>query len=203
MMTLFAQDLLHYFSETRSLPVTERPSDALPPNLAIDIAVTSHPRFVDKASAIASTPQFQKPATPTNPFPSPTEQYHLIGYDTLTRLLSPKYYPPDHNLSPLNEMFTHHRLRVTYRLSPSDNKYGDREEQDQYLRDLKEGKREGEGGKREWAERIEMVEGLGNGTSSTGVREGIAKGEEEGRRVVEGMCSKSVGEWIFRQGLYR
>ena len=202
MMTLFAQDLLQYLAEAKSLPTMEPENEGPPSNLAIDIAITSYPRFIDKASAIASTAPFKRPATKTNLFPAPTEQYHLIGYDTLTRLLSPKYYPPNHDLSPLGDLFAHHRLRVTYRLS-SDNKYGDREGQDRYLRDLRGGKREAEGGKREWAKRIEMEEGLGYGTSSTAVREAIFKGEDEGKEAVKEMCTRNVGEWIFGQGLYR
>ncbi|KAK0107207.1 hypothetical protein ONS95_003909 [Cadophora gregata] len=186
MMEIFAQDLLVNLKTTsKSAPETSE--------VGIDIAVTTLPYFADKYPHISPSEAY--------PFPR-TEQVHLIGYDTLVRLLDTKYYPPSHNLKPIQPFLEKHRLRVTYR---ADDEWGDREAQDRYLRELGEGKREDVGGLREWVteKRIEMVEGRKDGeevVSSTKVRNAVSKGDEEalGKLVTTG-----VKDWVLREGLYR
>ncbi|PVH84493.1 Nucleotidylyl transferase [Cadophora sp. DSE1049] len=186
MMEIFAQDLLAR-SKSTSTPAPEQSE------VGIDIAVTTLPYFADKYPHIS----------PSEVYPLPeTEQVHLIGYDTLVRLLDTKYYPPSHTLKPIQPFLEKHRLRVTYR---ADDEWGDREAQDRYLRELGEGKREDVGGLREWVteKRIVMVEGSKEGeevVSSTKVRNAVAKGDEEalGKLVTTG-----VKEWILREGLYK
>ncbi len=157
---------------------------------AVDISVTTMPYFHDKAAAIDDSGLYDPPP----------EQVHLTGFDTLIRLLNPKYYPPSHTLTPLEPFLSRHRVRVTYRTGSD---WGQREEQREYLRGLRDGRREHEGGKREWVERFEMVEGMEDGdevVSSTKVREAMGKGDREAlRRLV----TDGVGEWIVGQGLYR
>lgn len=89
-------------------------------------------------------------------------------------------------------------MRVTYRTGAD---WGEREAQGRVLSDLGEGRREAEGGRREWAGRFEMVEGMGEGevVSSTRVREAVRRGDRE---ALGRLVSVGVGEWIAREGLY-
>ncbi|KAG4442265.1 hypothetical protein IFR05_002256 [Cadophora sp. M221] len=185
-MEVFAQDLLAKIKPSSS----SQPEQS---EVGIDIGVTTLPYFADKYPHIS----------PSSTYPLPeTKQVHLIGYDTLVRLLDTKYYPPSHTLKPIQPFLEKHRLRVTYR---ADDEWGDRKAQDRYLRDLGEGKREDVGGLREWVteKRIEMVEGRREGeevVSSTKVRNAVADGDKEalGKLVTAG-----VKEWILREGLYK
>lgn len=199
MMTIFAEDLRGAYRTSRSASIGREhgvegeenfegdTADEAEP--AIDIALTKHPYFIDKASAITSS----------GAYPPQVTQLHLIGYDTLIRLLDPKYYPPTHTLAPLEPFLGKHRLRVTYR---TDADWGDREKQEEYLRRLAGGEREREGGRREWAQRIKLVEGRREGeevVSSTKVREAAKKGDKEmlGKLVTQG-----VAEWVLQERLY-
>ena len=165
--------------------------------MAVDIGITKLPYFIDKSAAITSSGIYQPDPSQTGE--QPMEQVHLVGYDTLIRLLDTKYYPPKHTLEPLDGLFDHHRLRVTYR--QADN-FGSREEQDAYLRGLKEGKMEDKGGRREWAEKIEMVAGKPVGdqaVSSTRVRKAVEAGDRE---LVKELCTQGVGRYILEEGPY-
>lgn len=157
----------------------------------IDIGVTKLPYFADKAKSIEES----------GLYPGSTQQVHLLGYDTLTRLLSTKYYPPTHTLQPLHPFLEKHRLLVTYR---ADDDWGTRAEQDEYLKDIEEGRRDGDGAKREWVGegRIRMVEGRKDGEeiiSSTRVREAAKKGDRE---ALEKLVTKGVGDWVLGERLY-
>ena len=188
MMTMFAQDLLNSIRKNTS------PDKEI--DIAIDIGVTKLPYFMDKSTAISSSGIYQPQSSSSL---APLEQVHLIGFDTLTRLLDPKYYPPTHTLAPLEELFDHHRIRVTYR---TDADWGGREEQDRYLGNLREGKRENQGGKAEWAERICFVEGKKEEeetVSSTRAREAVKRNDREGLRK---LCTEEVTKWICDEKLY-
>ncbi|OOQ82177.1 putative cytidylyltransferase [Penicillium brasilianum] len=142
MMELFAHDIRsHIAARQSSKSVSSK--EHIP---TIDIAVTNKPYFIDKAAAIEASDHY----------PSPMEQYHLVGYDTLIRIFNPKYYPPEHTLQPLRPLFSQHRLRVTLRPG---NDWGDREEQEEFLASLARGDREAEGAPREWAQKIQFIEG--------------------------------------------
>ncbi|MCJ1246089.1 hypothetical protein MMC30_003293 [Trapelia coarctata] len=187
MMTIFAEDLLKSLSKGGK----EEGS------IAVDIGITKLPYFIDKCAAITSS-GIHKP-NPPQTGEAPIEQVHLIGYDTLIRLLDTKYYPPHHTLAPLQGLFQHHRLRVTYR--QADN-FGSREEQDAYLRSLKEGKMEDKGGRREWADKIAMVAGKQAGDqaiSSTRVRKAVEEGDEG---LVGELCTEGVARYILEEGVY-
>ena len=182
-MQLLAEDLLSALSSHRS--------GAQEPEIGIDIGVTKLPYFTDKATSIEDSGLYARE----------TAQVHLTGFDTLVRILDPKYYPPAHTLAPLEPFLARHRLRVTYR---TDDQWGAREAQDGYLAGLGEGRRDKEGGKREWVTggRIEMVEGREEGeevVSSTKVRKAIKEGDREllGKLVTDG-----VAKWILEEGLY-
>lgn len=186
-MVVLAHDILAELSSNQE-------KDIHAPPLIVDVALTRHPFFVDKAAAIASHAPYLDPVTRT-----PPAQIHLLGFDSLVRLLDTKYYPPSHTLEPLEELFSRHRVRATLR---DDDKYGRREEQERYVQALAEGAREGEGGKREWAEKIELVAGKeeAGGVSSTRVREVAEHGEWH---QLEGLVSRRMGEWIEEHELYK
>lgn len=158
-------------------------------NLPIDIGVTTQPYFIDKAAAIE-----QSGAYLTTP-----EQVHLTGYDTLIRIFNPKYYPPEHTLQPLEPFLTQHRLRVTMR---PDDECGI-EDQERYLLDLAKGGREKDGAKREWAERIQLVEERGAAVdvvSSTRARETASRGMAEELQL---LVPKNVADYALSRELYR
>ncbi|RFU36174.1 hypothetical protein B7463_g154, partial [Scytalidium lignicola] len=134
MMDIFATDLLNELKQSQSQSQSSGPSPSPPPKLGIDIGVTTLPYFVGKATEIASS----------GLYPASTPQVHLTGYDTLVRILDPKYYPPTHDLSILGPFLEKHRLRVTYR---ADDSWGSRLEQDEYLKGILGG---GDGG--DWRE---------------------------------------------------
>jgi nicotinamide-nucleotide adenylyltransferase len=190
----------------------ESHSPAIP---AIDIAVTIHPMFIHKSLAIAQSGSYSASPPPSSedssspPTPS-CEQVHIIGYDTLIRLLDTRYYPPEHTLAPLIPFMAAHRLRVTYRRpdpsSEAERKWGSREVQHGYLNDLAEGKREDEGGQRVWAVRgvwaVGLTVGAGGGggvVSSTRARK-AAKAGDEG--LLRGLVCGGVADWIVKEKLY-
>ena len=185
-MALFAQDILDEYSVSRKPGTAE---DAI----AVDVGVTKKPYFHDKAISIEKSSFYKDEKTGQQP-----QQVHLLGFDSLIRLLDTKYYPPEHTLEPVNALFGSHRIRVTRRTEDHD-KWGRKEDQDEYWEALAIGDREQEGGKRGWAERIEMVEGESETVSSTKVREAVGNGEWE---KVEKLVGHNVREWIESQELY-
>jgi nicotinamide-nucleotide adenylyltransferase len=210
MMGLMAEDLLEELHASRNSGSSVAQA-RLDEDIAVDIAVTKLPYFVDKARAVAhaSWYNFTVERRADSKYKHPIPQVHLVGFDTLIRILDPKYYPEEKTLEPLQGLFEHHYLRVTMR---PDDGWGGREEQLKYLEALRNGEREGEGGKREWAGRIQMVEGgkaeeqggKGEGAGSVGVsstklRRAASKGEHEDVRE---LCSRRVADWIVDNSLY-
>ena len=181
MMESFAQDFLSHLQTTSPSIDQQR----LP---QIDIGVTKKPYFVDKAAEIESSGIYS----------SSLEQVHLTGYDTLIRIFNPKYYPPTHTLQPLAPFLSKHRLRVTLR--PGDE-WGEKDDQQAFLLDLAQGGREAEGGKREWAERIQFVEGQKPGepsVSSTKARDAIQSSPGD----LEVLTPQNVRGYILAQNPY-
>ncbi|KAB8070522.1 hypothetical protein BDV29DRAFT_33643 [Aspergillus leporis] len=180
MMELFARDLLEYLetnlnSEDGRLP-------------AIDIGLTKRPFFVDKAAEIEAA----------GIYPESLEQVHLTGYDTLIRIFNPKYYPPEHTLQPLGPFLSSHRLRVTMRPG---SEWGDAEAQKRFLLNMAQGGMENEGGKREWAQRIQLVEGRRpdqRPVSSTLAREAIRLNPQD----LLGLVPDNVREFVLSQQPY-
>ncbi|KAI2070267.1 hypothetical protein LOZ39_005042 [Ophidiomyces ophidiicola] len=188
MMNLFAQDLQDAIISNRCPPALAGEADAAAPT--IDIGVTKEPYFIDKAAAISSSGMY----------PSDLGQVHHTGYDTLVRIFDPKYYPPKHTLDPLAPFLENHRLRVSLR---PDDSWGDGDEQTKFLPDLAGGKMEKIGGRREWAKRIEVVEGRKNGeesVSSTKARQEAVNGN---RKALGNLVTDRVMSWMAEKALYR
>lgn len=177
LMTIFAGDLL----QTLQTPVP------------IDIGLTTAPYYTDKSLAISQTPEGH------SYYPSQPKHIHLIGFDTLTRFFNPKYYskfsPP---LSALNPFFeAGHSLRVTLR---PDDDYGTISDQKAFLQRLENGELEAEGGKREWAKQVVLVDPNPKaGVSSTRIRKAAKAGDWD---VVGELCTEGVREWVKSEGLY-
>lgn len=179
MMSLMASDIVKEAGS--SAPETSN-------DLVVDVALTKKPYFHDKAAAIDES----------GAFPEPSEQVHLAGFDTLIRIFNAKYYAPQHTLTPLQPFLEKHRLRVTYR---PDDGWGGRQEQEKYVQDIRDGGREHEGGKREWAGQINMVEGKSDEeetVSSTKARNAA----KAGGAGLDKYVSSSVSDWIRSEGLY-
>ncbi|KAG6357358.1 hypothetical protein INS49_013235 [Diaporthe citri] len=162
--------------------------------LPVDIGLTTHPYFHDKSAAIAASPEYDFPSAQTENTGEPhTSQIFLAGYDTLIRIFTPKYYappvpeagidPPQPDKTPmqmaLDPFLARAQLRVTMR---TDDDWGGREDQLGYLERIMHGNElEEVGGRREWARRVELVEGMsgdaeGGVVSSTLAREAVKAG---------------------------
>lgn len=189
LMTIFAADLSSALSCS---------SEHLCPE--IDIGVTTAPYYTDKSAAIADSAEGQH-WYPTPAGSKPAEHIHLLGFDTLTRIFTPKYYtsfnPPLSALAPYFE--AGHRLRSTLRPGSSEQ-YGDESSQRGFLENIASGGLESEGGKPEWVKQVELVAPTEQAdVSSTAIRK-AAKGGEWG--VVEKLCTEGVKEWVMGEGLY-
>jgi nicotinamide-nucleotide adenylyltransferase len=173
MMELFARDLRSSLAESPAF-ATSGLTHAVESLPLVDIGVTRKPYFVDKAAAIEAS----------DSYPVALEQVHLTGFDTLIRIFNAKYYPPAHTLQPLEPFLSRHRLRVTMR--PSDE-WGGKEEQLGWVEGLARGDRDSEGGRREWAQRIQLVEGRApcqRPVSSTLAREAMQSDPDDLERLV-------------------
>jgi nicotinamide-nucleotide adenylyltransferase len=159
----------------------------------IDLAVTKMPFFHDKARVIAESGFY---AAGGNPEP---EQIFLAGFDTVIRIFNPKYYGSKEGgmKAALGPFFENARLRVTMR---TDDEWGGEDEQVGYVKRLGEGGLDEVGGDKDWAGRVDLVEGRKGGVSSSRVRELVKRGERE---ELEGMVDGEVLGWVDGEGLYR
>ncbi|KAF4930368.1 putative nicotinamide mononucleotide adenylyltransferase [Colletotrichum viniferum] len=173
LMCAFAEDLL-----------------VLEEGLEVDVGVTTMPFFHDKARAVEGSGFYGEGV----------EQVYLAGYDTLIRIFNPKYYPEAEGgmKGALGPFLERGKLRISLRVG---DEWGGEGEQRAYLEGLREGGLEEVGGKREWAERVELVTGTeGEVVSSSRVREMAGRGDEEGLR---GLLGERVRGWVLEDGLYR
>ncbi|KAK6518904.1 hypothetical protein TWF281_003595 [Arthrobotrys megalospora] len=173
MMCLLAEEI----HNTYSPPSPTGDSVGIP---QIDIGITPHPRFIDKSTSLSLHPLFPSQLT---------RQVWILGYDTLIRLLDPKYYPPHHTLADLHTslLSSHNKILVFTR---PDEKYGTQASQHEYSNSLDI----------TISQKVDMIvphEDV-NGVSSTNVRNGVKSGDQGWE---DGVC-KGVGEWIVNEGLY-
>ncbi|KAK0388047.1 hypothetical protein NLU13_4291 [Sarocladium strictum] len=160
--------------------------------ITIDIGVTTEPYFHDKAQAIQSSGFYGNSKQP--------EQVFLAGFDTLVRIFDPKYYADGGGMqTALGPFFENSRLRVTLR---ANDDWGSADEQRAWVRSLEEEGKENieeRGGRKEWLDRIDLVDGVeGEAVSSSRVRQAVKLG-----RDVNGMVGEQVKRWIEEEGLYR
>ncbi|OBT46585.1 hypothetical protein VE00_01880 [Pseudogymnoascus sp. WSF 3629] len=149
----------------------------------VDIALTPHALFIDKARVIAEESTY-----------SGAKKVFILGFDTLKRLLEVRYYDPP-TLSGLGPLFDG-GVRVHLRAG------GEEEEGEQrrWIESLggEGGEMERNGGRREWVRGMEVVEAQGGEVSSSEVRRRVKAGEG-----VMGLVTEGVEEVIERKGLYR
>ncbi|KAI1800707.1 Nucleotidylyl transferase [Daldinia bambusicola] len=213
MMYIFAQDLLRCSAS----PAPRRACQG------VDIAVTTEPYFHAKAGAIAASDfyhrhrhqnqnQNQNLNEQDQDQDQGPEQVYLTGFDTLIRIFDPKYYQnrPSSSgstamASSLDPFFARAKLRVTTR---TDAEWGDAAAQRAYVEGLRRGELARVGGRAEWVERIEMVEGSSRkegqeeevvAVSSTKVREAVRRKDWE---ALKRLVSEDVAGWIREEGLY-
>ncbi|KAF5511185.1 Nicotinamide mononucleotide adenylyltransferase [Colletotrichum siamense] len=158
--------------------------------MEVDVGVTTMPFFHDKARAVEGGGFYG----------DGFEQVYLAGYDTLIRIFNPKYYPEAEGgmKGALGLFLQRGKLRISLRVG---DEWGGEGEQRAYLEGLREGGLEEVGGKREWAERVELVTGTeGEVVSSSRVREMAGRGDEEG---LKGLLGERVRRWVLEDGLYR
>ncbi|KAI0457305.1 hypothetical protein F5B21DRAFT_465030 [Xylaria acuta] len=173
---------------------------------AVDIAVTTEPYFHAKAQAIAVSDFYcgvegsdQPESAVSVDNAAESEQVYLTGYDTVIRIFNPKYYPNNSMKACLDPFFAHARLRVTMR---TDDNWGDTAAQISYLDELRASKLEEAGGRVEWVDRIEMVQGRKEDEaiiSSTKVRDAVRMQDWEALRVLVG---EDIVSWIRENSLY-
>lgn len=167
----------------------------------VDVGLTKEPYFHVKSQVIEESGYYHEKGEDGNAVGDGPMHVHIIGYDTLIRLFDTKYYPPEHSLAVLGPFLEKHRLRVHLRLG----EWGEREKQDEWIKglDAGEGGKKGflveKGGKKEWAERMEIVEPQeGEIVSSSRVREEAKNNGELG-----GLVTESIFEYIEEKKLYR
>lgn len=176
MMCLLAEEIHNVYATSPSNKDTKAPAPQ------IDIGITPHPRFIDKSTDLSNHPSFPSETT---------RQVWILGYDTLTRLLDPKYYPPHHTLTPLHTTLLSSANRILVFTRPS-AAFGTETSQYEYVASLDPS----------ISQRVDMVvpedAGQVDEVSSTVVRNGVKDGTEGWKG---GVC-EGVGEWIGREGLY-
>lgn len=160
--------------------------------ISIDIGVTTAPYYTDKSKAIETEGREWYPHKPRH--------IHLVGFDTLTRIFTAKYYKDfDPPLSALNPYFdAGHQLRVTLR--PSDE-YGTIDEQRDFVKKLQGGEFGKYGAKREWASQVELISPSPQaGVSSTKIRKAAHSGD---CKTVRQLCTTDVAEFVHQESLYQ
>jgi len=186
LMAVFAQDLINNLTASNTISGAFH----VP---TIDIGLTTAPYYTDKSEAINSDDEGK------DIYPNEPKHIHILGYDTLTRFFAAKYYPSfSPPLSALNPYFeAGHVLRATLR--PTDE-YGSVQDQKDFIARLEKGDMEHEGGKKEWAGQIEVIEaGAGVGVSSTKVRHAAKRGDWN---EVKSLCTDGVAAAVEEEQIY-
>ncbi|KAI1171640.1 Nucleotidylyl transferase [Nemania sp. FL0916] len=207
MMYAFAQDILAASAENQAVETRDQSlAGGSVACEAVDIAVTTEPYFHAKAQAIAAS-DFYHGARESEQLQSSvgkeeavaSEQVYLAGYDTLIRIFNPKYYPNNSMKASLDPFFAHARLRITMR---TDDDWGNAAAQAAYLDELRAGKLDEVGGRVEWADNIELVQGRKDDEaiiSSTKVRDAVRRQDWD---ALGGLVGEDVVSWIRENRLY-
>ncbi|OLL22118.1 putative nicotinamide mononucleotide adenylyltransferase, partial [Neolecta irregularis DAH-3] len=119
------------------------------------------------------------------------EQIFIVGYDTLVRILDPKYYP-DGLRSELSDFFKRARIICKLRNGIA----GEREQLD-IIERIRLGKADIPG---EWADRIEIKKyGDSAVISSTAVRNACAQGDI---KKLEELVPEAIAKFVLRKNMY-
>ncbi len=214
MMWAFARDVQHTLRNAAELASVEgqdgSEAGAGAGAVSVDLGLATVPYFHDKSAALAES-EFYNPEGDQDGA-GETEQVFLVGYDTLIRILNPKYYgPPDSTGQPavvestpmrkaLDPFFARATLRVTMR---TDDEWGGAEEQRAYLDGLMraEGLRK-LGGSKDWGNRIEMVEGRGAGADIISSTYARTAAKARAWDQLDSMVTPEVRWWIEWENLY-
>ena len=205
LMQRFAEDLLARFERDAS-------ANHITQFVEVDVAVTRDPLYFRKARNLL---EFEGFAWGEGPGCT-----HVVGSDTLVRILNPKYYRDlcagdgDLPLDVLGEFFSDNDLCVVMRPSSKKNEdtatsdeptTTDDDDEGMEMREaLHKGDLEAEGGQRRWADKIEMIrqqpgdEDIGT-ISSTRIRSAAESGDWG---TVEELCTPGVAGDIKMGGLY-
>jgi nicotinamide-nucleotide adenylyltransferase len=186
MMRLFAQDLLDHPVGGDDVEAKATPTLG-EAGLAVDLGLTTLPYFHDKSRAITESGVYEEEC----------EQVVLAGYDTLIRIFNPKYYGEGGLRAALDPLFARARLRITMRTGDG---WGGRQEQVEYLQSLRTGRLAEAGGRVEWCDQVDLVEGGPEVVSSTKVREAAEKADVG---TLDALVSSRVGSFVLEEKLYR
>lgn len=225
LMRLFADALVDLF-QAGSTEATARPAfyGSTGVGLKVSVGLTSRSRFTDKFAQLAVHPSFN---------PTPTTDrgiVFLVGFDTLVRILDPKYYPPPSSVAKAlgGEFEARVRFFVLARDmaaeplaltgtgagngttgTPSNRSDASQSELEAYVRQVAAGAVQGVPAA--WATRIDAAPATpaSEGVSSTAVRRASAVGSgaeataaAEAAASVRAMTPKKVGEYIIEHGIY-
>ncbi|KAH6620607.1 hypothetical protein B0J18DRAFT_202206 [Chaetomium sp. MPI-SDFR-AT-0129] len=223
MMWAFAgdvqRDLLSMGASKDGLDEGRQTNTAEADAISVDIGLATAPYFHEKSAALVEGGFYNGESAGLDEAPAETEQVFLVGYDTLIRILNPKYYTspppltsaggsglPTRGAIPtamqdaLDPFFTRAKLRVTMRTG---DEWGEVEEQNAYIHDLLNGEGLGKaGGRRDWGARFEIVEGRkvdGDIVSSTYAR---SASRERDWDKLDLMVTPDVRWLIEQEGLY-
>ncbi|KAM0278716.1 hypothetical protein ACHAQH_005009 [Verticillium albo-atrum] len=156
--------------------------------VAVDLGLTTLPYFPDKSAAIADEGRYGE-----------AEQVFLAGYDTLVRIFDPKYYPGGMGKA-LGPFLERAKVRITMRVGGD---WGGKGEQQGYVERLRDGGFEEAGGRREWAERVELVEGDDEVVSSTRVRQALKESDAGAEKMLDKFITPAVRGWVLEEKLYQ
>ncbi|CDK27004.1 unnamed protein product [Kuraishia capsulata CBS 1993] len=159
----------------------------------VALGLTSHAKFVDKATAIGKTL--------TEEYRSfhPTEMplTFLMGFDTLIRVFDPKYYTPASVRDSLSSFMDLSELFVLTR----DDGLHSLDDQKRYIENIRLGKTDTI--PKEWYSKIHMVDGQKESTaiSSSALRRSISSKEDSS--IWKPYTIDAISEYITAAGLYR
>ncbi|KLU87947.1 cytidylyltransferase [Magnaporthiopsis poae ATCC 64411] len=177
----------------------KRPRIDETPWFGIDMALSTLPYFHQKSAALARV----EPEAFSGMRVACAEQILLVGYDTLIRILNPKYYAPEPMEVALAPMFERASLRVMLR---ADAVMTELWEQRKQVSDMRLG-RDGRRLPWAWRERIIVVEVAHTDrdaetecVSSTRARAAAA---QEDWPLLEKQVPLPVATWIRDRGLYK
>ncbi|EGW32484.1 uncharacterized protein SPAPADRAFT_61552 [Spathaspora passalidarum NRRL Y-27907] len=155
-------------------------------NISVSIGVTKHAKFVDKS---VSCLNFIKPS-------STLKLTFLVGFDTLVRILNPKYYLPDKLSTSLEQFMKSTDLFCLTRV----DKDITNDEQNNYLEEIRGGRHEDIPS--HWGENIFLVKNFGDdiaNISSSEIRLQISQGNDDWKSKVV----PEIRDFIVNNDLYK